>query len=200
MCTCNGSYLFFFTPYITPNDAQLIHTRSWLSASLNYAPQLPCLTVQTSVYEDDDAPEDIIRQECIKVTIIKAKIHHQIPVTIGVVAEATVTNLSVILTRFFTQLPPWLSLEQLLKCEDNSMAVLRPLIYYVHLFYLSAMTLLARRLVIVYISPANIGQIQMPREAQKAIEDGFVAAQTGARVLGLMLSEETVVQVCWLCM
>jgi hypothetical protein len=142
----------------------------------------------------------MIRRECVKVTIIKAWTLHRIPVT-APIPEDTISDFRTQLSTFHSQLPEWMSLGWLIASKESPLMVqFRPLIFYVHLFYLSAMMLLSRRLVIAYISPDMTGKIQLPTEAHMAINEGFLAAHTNAKVLDAMLSEGKIVQVCWLCM
>jgi hypothetical protein len=173
---------------------------SWLSASLDYIPDA-LGTAALSAREDADAPcEDIIRRECVKVTIIKAWTLHRIPTT-APVPEDIVVDFRTQLSTFYSQLPEWMNLGWLFANKESPLMVqFRPLIFYVHLFYLSAMMLLSRRLIIAYIALDATGKVQLPGEAHTAINEGFLAAQTNARVLEAMLSEGKVVQVCWLCM
>lgn len=173
---------------------------SWLSASLDYLPDaLGSATL--SAVEDADAPhEDMIRRECVKVSIIKALTLHRIPKT-APVPEDTIADFRTQLSTFHSQLADWMSFGQLFANDSNNlMAQFRPVIFYVHLFYLSAMMLLSRRVVIAYVALDAAGQVPLPTEARLAIQEGFLAAQTNARVMELMLSEGKVVQVCWLCM
>jgi hypothetical protein len=94
-----------------------------------------------------------------------------------------------------------MSTAALLGGESSSlMATFRPVIFYVHLFYLSAMMLLSRRLIIAYIPLDAAGRVRLPPEARRAVEEGYQAAETNASVMSLMLQEGKVVQVCWLCM
>jgi len=105
------------------------------------------------------------------------------------------------LSRFHAQLPEWMTAANLLGGNGGElMTTFRPVIFYVHLFYLSAMMLLARRLMIAYIPLDVLGKVDLPPEAQRAIEEGYQAAQMNASVMNLMLQEGKVVQVCWLCM
>jgi hypothetical protein len=142
----------------------------------------------------------MIRRECVKVSIIKAEMLHRIPKT-APVPRHVILSFHTRLQGFYDQLPDWMSLAQLLANESNrSMTQLRPVIFYVHLFYLSAMMLLSRRLVIAYVALDATGHVFLPTEARRAIHDGFEAAQSNAQVMALMVAEGKVVQVCWLCM
>jgi hypothetical protein len=148
----------------------------------------------------DAPPEDMIRRECVKVSIIKAEMLHRIPKTAPVPRDI-VLSFHTRLQEFHNQLPTWMSLSQLVANEPSDrMTQLRPVIFYVHLFYLSAMMLLSRRLVIAYVALDATGEVFFPTEVRRAIQDGFEAAQSNAQVMALMVSEGKVVQVCWLCM
>ncbi|CAN9230008.1 unnamed protein product [Alternaria alternata] len=160
----------------------------------------PVIQDITSTQDELDVPpEDMIRRECVKVSIIKASLLRRLP-TKAPVLEGTILEYRVRLSRFHARLPDWMSIASLLGGENTElMATFRPVIYYVHLFYLSAMMLLSRRLIIAYIPLDAIGSVTLPSEAQRAIEEGYQAAETNASVMDLMLQEGKVVQVCWLC-
>jgi hypothetical protein len=151
--------------------------------------------------EDPNAPpEDMIRRECVKVSIIKAETLHRIP-KFAPVPEDIVFHFNTRLQEFHNQLPSWMSLGQLIANPDNDlMTKFRPVIFYVHLFYLSAMMLLARRLMVAHIALNASGKVSLPSVTLRAIQDGFLAAQNNAQVLESMLSDGQIVQVCWLCM
>jgi hypothetical protein len=151
--------------------------------------------------EDPKAPpEDMIRRECVKVTIIKAETLHHIP-KVGPVPENIVSYFITQLQAFHNQLPDWMSLGSLIANEDNNLMIqFRPVIFYVHLFYLSAVMLLARRLVVAHVALDSTGKVALPTMAHRAIRDGFIAAKATAQVLESILGEFKVVQVCWLCM
>jgi hypothetical protein len=142
----------------------------------------------------------LIRRECVKVSILKAALLHRLPKK-APVPEATTLEFRAQLSRFHAQLPEWMTAARLLGGEHGELtSTFRPVIYYVHLFYLSAMMLLSRRLIIAYIPLDAVGLMYLPPEARRAIEEGYQAAQTNASVMNLMLQEGKVVQVCWLCM
>ena len=142
----------------------------------------------------------MIRRECVKVSIIKAALLHRLQ-TNAPVPEAPTLDFCARLSKFHAQLPEWMTAAKLLGGDDGElMSMFRPVIYYVHLFYLSAMMLLSRRLIIAYIPLDVVGAVDLPPEARRAIEEGYQAAQMNASVMNLMLQEGKVVQVCWLCM
>jgi hypothetical protein len=125
---------------------------------------------------------------------------HRIPKT-APVSETIITGFRAELSTFHAQLPDWMSLGHLLSNNENPLLVqFRPVIFYVHIFYLSAMMLLSRRLIIAYVALDATGKVQLPKEARAAIQEGFQAARTNARLMGSMMTEGKIVQVCWLCM
>jgi hypothetical protein len=142
----------------------------------------------------------MIRRECVKVSIIKAEMLHKVSKT-SPVPEYIVSEFQERLQTFHIKLPEWMGFHQLIVNEQiEFMNEFRPVIYYVHLFYLSAMMLLSRRLSIAYIALDASGNVTLPPNAHRAIRDGFVAAQQNAVIMESMLTEGKVVQVCWLCM
>lgn len=157
-------------------------------------------SVQCPVEDRDAPPEDMIRRECVKVTVIKATILCRVP-TSGPIPAATMIEFRERLSKFHDNLPNWMSIGELSGGKSDVLQIqYRPVIFYVHLFYLSAMMLFSRRLIIAHIDEDMDGALQLPVEAGQAIEDGYVAAQTSSRIMELMLAEGKVVQVCWLCM
>jgi hypothetical protein len=185
-----------WTQTLQPTDFR----HSWLSASLDYTSDSLRLSVESSAEDGDAPPEDMIRRECVKVSIIKAALLRRMPAD-SPVPEAITLDFRTQLSKFHADLPPWMGIASLVSGDDGElMTQFRPVIFYVHLFYLSAMMLLARRLVIAYIPVDTVGRAHLPPEAQRAVEEGYQAAQTNASVMNLMLQEGKVVQVCWLCM
>jgi hypothetical protein len=142
----------------------------------------------------------MIRRECVKVSIIKAEMLHKVPKT-APVPEYIVFEFQERLQEFHDKLPEWMGFHQLITNEQSDlMNQFRPVIFYVHLFYLSATMLLSRRLSIAYVALDATGRVSLPPNALRAVRDGFVAAQQNAIIMEAMLSEGKVVQVCWLCM
>jgi hypothetical protein len=142
----------------------------------------------------------MIRRECVKLSIIKAEMLLTIPKT-APVSEEIVFKLQSRLQVFHDELPDWMGFHPLITNEQSDlMNRLRPVIYYVHLFFLSALMLLSRRLIIAYVVLDATGRISLPSDSYQAIRDGFVAAQQIASIIEFMLSEGKVVQMCWLYM
>jgi len=173
---------------------------SWLSASLDCIP-IALGPAALEVKEDNGvAPSDMIRRECVKVTIIKAEMLHQVPKT-APVPENVVDNFQQRLETFVKQLPDWMGLAPLIANEQSKhMLQFRPVIFYFHLFYHSARMLLSRRLSIAYIPVDATREVVLPLKMQNGIRDGFLAAQNNAVLMQSMLFEGKIVQVCWLCM
>lgn len=173
---------------------------SWLSASLDYTPaSISCLRNIPEV--TDGSAEDTIRQECVKVTVLKATMIHHLPIAGAPVTEDIVADLRGRLSDFHVRLPPLMSLGRIVEYRpDDPVTHIRPLLFYAHLFYLSAMMLLARRLIMVHVDAQAIGPPAATTHTSQAIEEGYIAAQMSVRILSLMLSEGRIVQICWLCM
>jgi hypothetical protein len=151
------------------------------------------------VDDEEAAPLFLLQRRAVKVTIIKAAILHS-PLEKIMLTE-TVAELRAKLTSFHKDMPKWMSLGQLLNdAEDSLSEDLRGIIFYVHMFYMSAMMLLSRRLIITYVPLDSTGKVHVPWESSQAIEEGFTAAKMAARVVDLMLIDKSVVQTCWLCM
>lgn len=133
--------------------------------------------------------------------MLKAVIIQRVPISDSPVPEATIADLHARLSAFHANLPPSLSLGRMLVLgSDDAMYHLRPLLCYAHLFYLSAMMLFARRLIMIHVDLRPKGSADMSPMISQVIEEGYIAAQTSVRILSLMLAEGRIVQVCWLCM
>ncbi|KAI4928432.1 uncharacterized protein J4E92_005918 [Alternaria infectoria] len=198
--TCPPDWSPSYYDDIRRTHMTLVHLQCWLSASLDYNSDSLTFDVHSSLNGLDAPPQDMIRRECVKVSIIKASLLHRLP-SKAPVPENVTLEFRAQLSRFHAQLPDWMSVAALLRGDSSPlMATFRPVIFYVHLFYLSAMMLLARRLIIAYIPLDAVGIVVLPPEARRAIEEGYQAAETNASVMSLMLQEGKVVQVCWLCM
>ena len=141
---------------------------SWLSASLDYAPNLLDSAIRLDINDPDAPPEERIRLECTKVAIIKATTLHRLS-TSAPIPNDIVANFRTRLSQHHSQLPEWMSLGALMRYDSGDLiAQFRPVIFYVHLFYLSALMLLSRRLSIAYIAPSAIGKIVLSKEVRLA--------------------------------
>ena len=109
------------------------------------------------------------------------------------------------LHRWHVDLPKIMQLHRLLdtkEINDNQ----RRIIFYMHLFYLSAI-LFKGRVVVGYIETSrsnatdNYGKSLMHDtfEAKQAVLDGLQAARTIAKLLQILHSRDSVFKKCWLC-
>ena len=164
--------------------------QSWLSASLGHISGQPSLESCLPEEGDDLLEGDIIQRELVKVTIIKAEI-------IRMTHDENLTDNAVInkfreqLRSFYKQLPQIMSVGSVL--DPQKAAPLRPNIYYLHLFYLSAMELIHRRVM------ANPAKAKESEPAKAAVREGLLAAKMAARIFALMRLEGAIVQICWMC-
>lgn len=173
---------------------------SWLSAPLDYLPGIKLLRVQMSQTSQDMLPEDVVQREMVKITTIKAKITQSLA-DHRHAEDHEVRALREELQAFHGRLPGWMTLDQLLMAARNE--PLRKIISYVHLFYLSTMMLLHRRLILKLVSvdepPPIVGR-KDSEQIRLGIADGLLAAKTAARVFNLMLADGIAIKICWLCM
>jgi hypothetical protein len=137
----------------------------------------------------------IIQVQLVKITLLKSKIKRTFDSKIsnGVDAMA-IKNLSDQLSKFSKQLPVSCSLMSLL--SSRAISVLRPIKFYLHLFYLSAMQLVHRRILAKFQHNNTSG---IHGHVETAVKEGLMAAKMAMRILKLMLQEGTVVKLCWLC-
>ena len=134
---------------------------------------------------------DIIQGQLVKVTIIKATIIRTMDDD-GLVDDTAVDKFRQALRSFYEELPSTMAIGTASNVQWP--APLRPNIFYLHLFYLSAMQLLHRRVM------ANKDRFSHSQTAKAAVREGLMAAKKTARILALMRLEGAIVQLCWLCM
>jgi hypothetical protein len=145
-------------------------------------------------------PEDILQANMLKICAIKARIFHAFGGR-GHTKASELRALQEELQAFHSELPGWMTMDQLLAAESNES--LRSIIFYVHLFYLSATMLLHRKLLSKLVSveeqsPVPINNV--PEHIQQGIADGLLAAKTAARLFNLLQADGNIAQICWLCM
>ena len=134
---------------------------------------------------------DSIQGQLVKVTIIKAAIIRATDDN-DLTDDATIDRFRHALSVFYEQLPATMAISSIFNVQRP--APLRPNIFYLHLFYLSALQLLHRRIM------ASHGKYTQSQTAQMAVREGLIAAKTTARILALMRLEGAIVQLCWMCM
>jgi hypothetical protein len=140
--------------------------------------------------DEDVHDEEIIQRELVKIAMIKVKII-RIMATDDLVSDAAIGELRNDLSDFHQKLPAWMRIGSVF--DSQRPTPLRRIIFYLHLFFLSAMQLLHRR---VMCHPVCFEQSQ---HAKAAAREGLMAAKMASRVLSLMCLEGTFVQNCWMC-
>jgi len=170
----------------------LVLFSGWLGSCLNYRADYTSQALQLLQNDKESEEEDIIQREIIRITILKAKIMHTLPDGRGV-DDSTIDGLRQELRSVYEGLPDWMAVSSLLARQDR--AQLRPMIFYLHLFFLSAMELLHRR---VMDNPRLFDPIFSPPSdiVKVAVKDGLVAAQTATRLLSLMEDDGTSTTIC----
>jgi len=102
------------------------------------------------------------------------------------------------LRKWHDELPRHMQISKLL--DPNLTAKTRFGLYFAHLFYLSAMMLLLRRVLSRCKGPEEAALTLSNHASQElfeAVNDGFSAARIAARILNQLLAEEAVFQRCW---
>src|ERR1700749_5143016 len=110
----------------------------------------------------------------------------------GLADNATIDRFRQAQRSFYKELPSTIAISTVFNVQRP--APLRPNIFYLHLFYLSAMQLLQRCVM------ANQCRFAQSQTAKAAVKEGLMASKTTARILALMRQEGAIVQLCWLCM
>jgi len=134
----------------------------------------------------------------VKLTIIKSNILHSLFDTAP--SETTVADLRSHLRTFHRNLPECMTLNFLLKAgENHPIFHRRSVIYYFHMFYVSTIMLLSRRLITAHMRSNPTQRDKISEQSSKGIDEEYMAARINAGFLGLMLSEGSVVPTCWFC-
>lgn len=191
--------LLLFSGYVNSISARVLSLpdfppTSWISTTLGHVPSQAAPQIlglgQDHVLEE----ENTIQQEITKITTIKANIVRSMSDTSNIV-DATVGHLREELRAFHQQLPSWMAITGIPQVQVATSS--RQLIYYLHLFYLSAMTLLHCRIMAARDSlhPSTESQ-----HAKAAIRDGLVAAKINARILGMIHKDGSIIELWWMCM
>lgn len=169
----------------------LINNARWLDGSLGHISTAQKPSTELLQVSADGNLSEIIQNEIYKVTAIKAGLIQFKPAD-SYFDGFTIDNFRQELKDFHQALPSNVSIGILFDAQHAS--PLRANIFYLHLFYLSAMQLLHRRVI------SNPEQARMSLSATAAISEGQAAARVAARLLSLMRLEGAIVQLCWLCM
>jgi hypothetical protein len=116
---------------------------------LDYLPGIKTSSAQLAKTGQDAAPEDVMQREMLKICFIKARVFYNLADRRHA-ESSTVRTLHGELQTFHSHLPRWMTLDQLLVGERSN--YLRNFIFYVHIFYLSAIMLLHRKLLSQLVS------------------------------------------------
>ncbi|PVH91521.1 hypothetical protein DM02DRAFT_338884 [Periconia macrospinosa] len=178
----------------------LVHLKCWLSTSMDSVSE--SLSANLGLIAEKKVDEALLplhelQHQVVKITMIRTTLPHD---TCTSTLDSTVADHREDLSNYFKALPHWMSPSQLTAGGEHGMSKdLRSAVLYVHLFYTSAMMSLSRRLIAIHVPREPVGRIHILGESSQAIEEGFMAAQMAARVLDLILSEESAIDACWLC-
>lgn len=129
----------------------------------------------------------------VKVTVIKANLLQMLD-KFNSISEATIRTIHENLKQWHRCLPHWMQLGSLLSPEAPVTDQTR-VTFLVHLFYLSAVILVAR---VCYRGKSRSRDLLYNVEERMVIKQSLIAARTAARILRLQLSEGAVFQRCWL--
>jgi hypothetical protein len=135
----------------------------------------------------------MMQTEMLKIAAIKTNILRLI--TPDNVPDATVLDsIRMDLKTFHNQLPDWMNMDSL--GLENQFVPMRQAVFYLHLFLLSAMQLLHRRMMAFHHQLSISVNIE---NTKAVIRDGLVAAKMAARLLTLMHKDGYIVQAYWVC-
>lgn len=125
-------------------------------------------------------------------TIIKARIIRAIPDD-GLVDDAVIVEFQQELNALNEALPEWMTMGSLINSQQST--PLRKVVFYFHLFFLSAMQLLHRRTMANPTHCSSPGRLN----TRTSVREGLMAAKMTARMLALMQEERYIGQFCWMC-
>ena len=155
------------------------------------------MKLQSVQLDEQLLPEEVVQQEMAKIAVMKGVILRTIEQP---VSNFTIQTLRNDLRGFHEGLPDWMKLSHLTSSSGMSSS-LRLIIFYVHLFYLSALMLLHRLVLRNIENVANsITAPASTEEMRNAAVEGYLAAKSAARILHLLLTNGSVVKFCWLSM
>lgn len=140
--------------------------------------------------------EDIIQTEMARVTIIKSRFM-QTADNLRKPSPLLLRSVREDLARWYSQLPEWMTLSHLAERSSEVSGDHRRVIYFVHLFHLSAIILKSR---IVHGAQETNHVAYDSMEMRIAIRDGIESSRSSARILKLLQEADTVFKKCWLCM
>lgn len=150
--------------------------------------------------ERDIGQDGIVQLELIKITIIKTKIIQAVS-DHAAANKATIVRLCQELRSLYNELPEWMAFSTLGESRHDER--IGKAVFYFHLFYLSAMQLLHRRVIANCLVVDDLGGLSFvapTSDDNYAVREGLMAAKMASRVLALMETDGTVVQNSWLCM
>ncbi|KAF1810313.1 hypothetical protein P152DRAFT_94702 [Eremomyces bilateralis CBS 781.70] len=180
----------------------LVLFSGWLGATLGYISAHANGALKLWEGEKDIGEDGIVQLEMVKITIIKAKIVQTMPdeSTANNANDATIDWLRQELRTLYDGLPERMAIRNLQEQRHDQR--LRRAIFYVHLFYLSAMELLHRRAMassLAFDQSVDLSFIAPSSYVNAAVREGLMAAKMATRILALMKEDDAMVQICWLC-
>ncbi|KAF2095964.1 hypothetical protein NA57DRAFT_59027 [Rhizodiscina lignyota] len=164
-------------------------------ASLGYVSAQAGLCLQSLQEGQLTKDEHAIQQELLKVTVMKAKIVRVMASSVPI-TDPSVGAIRKELKTIHQELPQWLALSSVMDVDMRQDTPFRRLICYLHLFFLSAMMLVHRR---VMAHPQDVSSSAGNEHIRAAARDGIMAAKMAARILSMMRDEGAIVQLCWMC-
>ena len=143
-------------------------------------------------------PEEILQLELAKVATIKIDIFQTFSAQYLEVQQ--VRSIQHDIQTWYNELSAPLRLQKLLGPTQDLPS---PAVYYLHLFYLSATTLLYRRTILHLLENSDSKDTQILKFDARAItigKEGALCATQIVRILYLLKSAGPLVQKCWLCL
>ncbi|KAI0441934.1 hypothetical protein F4803DRAFT_562707 [Xylaria telfairii] len=178
---------------------------TWLSATLGYKPSNYKVIQQISPsqlqIDDSSNVSEVVQTEMTKIALLKAKILHM-HLAFQYLAPEPLDSMIKDLQDWYLKLPPQMQLQSLSE-RDMPLEAKRS-IYHVHLLYLGANMLLFRRIVAENVQirrqDINISPLWHPSSdlLSKQGPNALLAATSSAKIVKLLLDENSIFQRCWL--
>ncbi|KAK0652714.1 hypothetical protein B0T16DRAFT_104773 [Cercophora newfieldiana] len=187
----------------------LLFLSSWLSSTLGYMSgsddnSFQVVVPQAVLEHDHNSPiGEIAQAEMTKISLLQAQVLRA-HLALKVLTNEALESALQVLQAWHETLPPQLLLTNLAQADLDAQD--RRTLFYVHLLYLGAIILVYRRIISQAVQDSQaVGNVDKNTSRQPVdnallsyADNGMFAAKYTARILGLLLAEQGIIQRCWL--
>lgn len=179
----------------------LMFSRGWLSATLGYitddAYPLDVLDGHELDNEEEElSVDDMCQTEIAKISTLKAQLL-RILFTSHTLSVGSLRTVKEGLGNWYANLPHEIGLGNMDMGIDS---VAKASVFFIHLQHLGALMLVHRRIMLYFTNtdPGEWISSHLLSEAAQSAEEGLIAAKQSARILDLLVQEESLFRKCWL--